>query len=74
MFLPSYRLCPVEPKELASTIQQELAMIILSELNDPRLVGMPSITRVRVSEDLSVADVFVTVMGTPASRPPRSMP
>jgi len=49
---------------LGSTIQRELAMIILRELADPRLTGMPSITRVEVSGDLSVADVFVTVMGT----------
>jgi len=39
-------------------------MIIMRELDDPRLTGMPSITRVKVSEDLSVADVYVTVMGT----------
>lgn len=39
-------------------------MIIMRELDDPRLVGLPSITRVKVAEDLSTADVFVTVMGT----------
>lgn len=39
-------------------------MIIMRELNDPRMGGMPSITRVKVSADLSVADVYVTVMGT----------
>lgn len=39
-------------------------MIIMRELDDPRLTGLPSITRVKVSEDLSVADVYVTVMGT----------
>jgi ribosome-binding factor A len=50
-------------ERVASTIRQELAMIILRELNDPRLTGMPSITRVKLSPDLSVADVFVTVMG-----------
>jgi ribosome-binding factor A len=49
---------------LGSVIQRELAMIILRELNDPRLTGMPSITHVKVSPDLSVADVYVTVMGT----------
>jgi ribosome-binding factor A len=49
---------------VGSTIQKELAMIILRELNDPRLTGMPSITRVKVSPDLSIADVYVTVMGT----------
>jgi ribosome-binding factor A len=51
-------------ERLASVIQQELAMIILRELNDPRLTGLPTITRVKVSDDLSIADVFVTVMGT----------
>src|SRR6266404_2872649 len=55
-------------ERLASTIQKELAMIILHELNDPRLTGMPSITRVKVTDDLSIADVFVTIMGTPGQQ------
>jgi ribosome-binding factor A len=55
---------------LASTIQQELAMMILRDLSDPRLPAerLPSITRVKVSEDLSIADVFVTIMGTPGQQ------
>jgi ribosome-binding factor A len=53
---------------VASTIQQELAQIIMRELNDPRLTGMPSITRVKVSPDLSTADVYVTIMGTPGQQ------
>src|SRR5687767_12586416 len=53
---------------LGSTIQKELATIIMRELNDPRLTGMPSITRVKVSPDLSVADVYVTIMGTPGQQ------
>jgi ribosome-binding factor A len=55
-------------ERIASTIRQELGMMILRELNDPRLVGLPSITRVKVSPDLSIADVFVTVMGTPGQQ------
>src|ERR1700760_2626770 len=51
-------------ERLGSTIQQELAQIIMRELSDPRLTGMPSITRVKVSPDLSVADVYMTIMGT----------
>jgi ribosome-binding factor A len=51
-------------ERIASTIQQELAQIIMRELNDPRLTGMPSITRVKVSPDLSIADVYMTIMGT----------
>ncbi len=53
---------------LGSTIQRELAMVIMRELSDPRLVGMPSITRVKVSPDLSIADVYVTIMGTPGQQ------
>lgn len=49
---------------LGSMIQRELAEIILRDLQDPRLTGFPSITRVQVSPDLAQADVFVTVMGT----------
>lgn len=50
---------------LGSTIQREIAGIIQHELDDPRLEGMfVSVTRVKVSTDLSVADVFVTAMGT----------
>jgi ribosome-binding factor A len=55
-------------ERVASTIQQELGMIILRELNDPRLTGMPSITRVKISPDLSNADVYVTVMGAPGQK------
>jgi ribosome-binding factor A len=55
---------------LGSTIQRELAGMILRDLNDPRLpaTALPSITRVKVSTDLSVADVYVTVMGTPGQQ------
>ena len=38
--------------------------MIMRELNDPRLPSIVSVTRVKVSDDLSFADVFVTVMGT----------
>src|SRR3954466_1628364 len=53
---------------LGSTIQKELAEVIMRELSDPRLVGLPSITRVKVSPDLSIADVYVTIMGTPGQQ------
>src|SRR5215204_2591941 len=53
---------------LGSTIQRELAQIIMRELQDPRLTGFPSITRVKVSPDMSIADVYVTIMGTPGQQ------
>lgn len=49
---------------LGSTIQRELAEMIMRDLQDPRLTGFPSITRVKVSQDLSMADVYMTIMGT----------
>jgi ribosome-binding factor A len=55
-------------ERLASTIQQELANMIQRDLNDPRLEVLTSVTRVKVSEDLSIADVFITVMGTPGQQ------
>jgi ribosome-binding factor A len=55
-------------ERVASTIQQELAIIMLRELNDPRIKGMPSITRVKVADDLSIADVYLTIMGTPGQQ------
>src|SRR5688500_7407723 len=53
---------------LASVIRAELMSMIQRDLHDPRLLGLPSITRVKVAEDLSVADVFITVMGTPGQQ------
>jgi ribosome-binding factor A len=53
---------------LGSTIQRELAAMILRDLQDPRLTGFPSITRVEVSSDLSNANVYMTIMGTPGQQ------
>jgi ribosome-binding factor A len=56
-------------ERVGSTIQHGLAQILMRELSDPRLADhMISITRVKVSADLSIADVFVTVMGTPGQQ------
>ena len=53
---------------LGSTIQRELAEMIQRDLTDPRLTGFPSVTRVKVAPDISTADVFVSVMGTPGQQ------
>jgi ribosome-binding factor A len=53
---------------LGSTIQRELAGMIMRDLQDPRLTGFPSITRVEVSPDLSTANVYMTIMGTPGQQ------
>ncbi len=48
--------------KVADQIQQELAVLVHREVKDPRL-GFVTITSVKVSADLSVADVYVSVMG-----------
>ena len=47
---------------IADQIQRELARLIQFEVKDPR-VGMVTIQSVRVSRDLSFADVYFTVLG-----------
>jgi ribosome-binding factor A len=44
-------------------LREEISRIIASELRDPRLPPVVSITRVEVSQDLHYAKVFVSVMG-----------
>lgn len=62
------------PKEFSRTrrigeqIQRELAQLIQQEVKDPRL-GMVTVSGVEVSRDLSVAKVFVTVLGDEDPKP-----
>jgi ribosome-binding factor A len=53
---------------LGSTIQRELAAMIQRDLNDPRIPTIVSITKVRVTNDLEFADVYLSVMGTPGQQ------
>jgi len=46
------------------TIQRELGILITDELSDPRLSPMTSVTGVDVNRDLSIAKVYVSVLGT----------
>lgn len=50
-------------KRMADTVQREISDLIRSELKDPRLGGLVTISAVKVSPDLGYADVYVTVMG-----------
>lgn len=44
--------------KLGDLLRDEIARVLLAEARDPRL-GMTNVTEVRVSRDLSVADVYV---------------
>lgn len=62
------------PKEFSRTrrvgeqMQRELAQLIQQEIKDPRL-GMVTVSGVDVSRDLSVARVYVTVLGDTDPQP-----
>jgi len=44
------------------TIQKELGPLISTDLKDPRLTGIVSVTKVDVSPDLATAKVFVSIV------------
>lgn len=43
-------------------------MIIMREVDDPRIKMLPGITKVEVADDLSVANIYVSIMGTPGQQ------
>ena len=51
---------------VADFVRDELAQIIQRQMRDPR-VGMVSVNDVRVSKDLSYADVYVSSLDTPGT-------
>lgn len=48
---------------IADQMQRELAQLIQREIKDPRLDAMVTVSGVKVSKDLSYADVYVTLLG-----------
>ena len=49
-------------------LREEIAALLASQVNDPRLKGLITITQVRTASDLRNARVYVSVMGTEADR------
>jgi ribosome-binding factor A len=50
-------------QRLSEEIKREISEIIRSEIKDPRITSLVSITQVQVSSDLSHAKVFVSMLG-----------
>lgn len=50
---------------ISSEVKREVSKIIANDLNDPRLImdAMVSVTDVEVTNDLSYADVYISVLG-----------
>ncbi|MEM1211351.1 MAG: 30S ribosome-binding factor RbfA [Planctomycetota bacterium] len=53
----SHRVAQVE-----STLQRAVATVLQREVNDPRITGLVSVTKVDVSPDLRDARIFVSVL------------
>jgi ribosome-binding factor A len=49
-------------------LRQEISKLIASQVNDPRLKGLITITQVRTASDLRTATVYVSVMGNESVR------
>lgn len=54
-------------ERIAEQIREEASQIVASELSDPR-IGLITVTRVKVTPDLSLARVYWTSMANPAER------
>lgn len=48
---------------VAGLIQRKLSQIILTEVKDPRLPRIITVSAVKVSPDMSVAKIYITVLG-----------
>ena len=54
-------------ERVAEQIREEVSQIVASEVSDPR-IGLITVTRVKVTPDLSLARVYWTSMGDAAER------
>ncbi|MEK7777891.1 MAG: 30S ribosome-binding factor RbfA [Chloroflexota bacterium] len=50
-------------ERLSELLRKELSLLLATEVHDPRLPALISITRVGVSDDLRQANVYVSIMG-----------
>ena len=52
------------PARVADMVREELAMLLLQGIKEPRLLNV-TVTRVSVTDDLKQAIIYYTVTGTP---------
>lgn len=58
---------PKRGQRLGQLIQQEIAKLLVNEVKDPR-VGFATVTEVRTAPDLTLARVFVSILGDDSQR------
>jgi ribosome-binding factor A len=54
-------------ERIAEQIREEMSQMLATEISDPG-IGLVTVTRVKVTPDLSLARVYWTIMGGPAER------
>ena len=55
----------IRPEKVAHRMRREVAEILQRKVRDPRVSAMVSVTDVEVTQDLSFAKIYVSVMGKP---------
>ena len=58
----------IRPERVAQRIRREIADILESRLRDPRFAGLVNVTDVEVTNDLSLARVYVSVLAPAPER------
>lgn len=56
------------PDRVAEAIREEVATFLATDVKDPRIAGLVTVTGAEVTRDLRHATVFVSVMGTDTER------
>jgi ribosome-binding factor A len=56
------------PDRVAEAIREEVATFLATDVKDPRIAGLVTVTGAEVTRDLRHATVFVSVLGTEAER------
>ena len=51
-------------RRVAEQIKKDIGQIIASQIKDPRVAGITSITEVQLTRDLRYASVYVSIFGT----------
>ncbi len=59
---------PRRQARLSSLIEQIVSELLQRQIKDPRVHGLVSVTRVEVSQDISHAKIYVSVMGSEEER------
>jgi len=49
-------------KRISDLLKEEISLIICNELKNPKISGIITITNVELSQDLSIAKVFVSIL------------